>query len=269
MLLLRGLPAVALRSAAPATQPDFVVIDTGSNDPMVTESFARQRGFHIYQWDMKNTDAFGNTRTFSHIAHVTSLQIGDATLEDYEAHSVDFPLFRDFGPHLVGVLGAQTFDDVLATFDYPNRRMILTPGGSLPEPNGKDILPLKLTPAGHMLIPMTIMGRETWLVLDTGYTGAGPLLSRYRLIGTQWLIMPIEGPVERGYLSSKRVRIGRMNGKITLGQYEFANPILAVSSDDDFESIGYYILRHFAVTIDRKHGRVRFASADRYFSDLR
>jgi predicted aspartyl protease len=264
-LLPSHLPAVVLGHYDPSADPKqirFVSIDTGAYISMVTEAFTKERRYATAQSSTHSVDAFGQIKYANYIAHVPSLQIGDATLEKFDAVVVTLPSMQDYGSSWAGVVGAPVFRNVMVTFDYPHRRLIFEPGASLDPANGKDIFPLKCTPDGRMLVQMKIIGQDTWLMIDTGYTGAGLMLSQYQLIGIPWAALPVEGPPVRAYLSTRPLRVGRMNGQIPFGMYTLRQPMLAVTEKDDQAVIGYDVLRHFAVTLDQKNGRVRFTSVN-------
>jgi membrane-associated protease RseP (regulator of RpoE activity) len=122
------------------------------------------------------------------------------------------------------------------------------------------VLPLKTDDRGHLLLPVKLGGEDAWLIVDTGHTGQGLLLSRYRLIAMRWASTPVEGDEVKSFLGTTRSRIGRMNGDMTVGQYTVRRPIVAIAYDDDREFIGADILRNFVVTIDQKNNRIRLIS---------
>jgi hypothetical protein len=156
------------------------------------------------------------------------------------------------------VLSRAQFRDVLLTIDYPRRRMTLEPG-ALPEPNGKDVLPLRRGAHGELLVPARLLGEDAWLELDTGHTADGLTLSRYRLIAMPWASTPVEAYRVQTFLGLALMRLGRMNGDVTIGQYTIRRPVIGISFNDDVELIGGQTLRHFAVTIDQRNDRVRLA----------
>jgi S1-C subfamily serine protease len=59
-------------------------------------------------------------------------------------------------------------------------------------------------------------------------------------------------------LGRHALRAGRMDGDITLGQFNLHRPIVSIGFNDDDEFIGADTLQHFIVTIDQKHERIRF-----------
>lgn len=261
----RGLPTVVLERSTnnddAKVQQTLAVIDTGAMASVVTSKYAKSHRLATRDVaQMYMTDAFKRSKATPTVARVSSLKIGDATFENFDAIVEDFGSLASISRRLDVVLARPVFRDVLLTIDYPNRRLIIG-RGSLPAPNGRDIIQLKRDEDGALLIPIRIGGEDAWLTLDTGHTGNGLLLSRYRLLGMRWASTPVEGEQVQGFIGEGVSKIGRMDGDAVVGQYTFARPIISVSSDDDHEYLGADFLRHFAMTIDQRNNRVRLSRA--------
>jgi hypothetical protein len=254
-----GMPVV------PVIQPgssamSYGVVDTGAGATMLTPAFAQRN--HLAQRrvpDLQMRDALKKTRDAPDVAHLDALGVGNASFRNFDAVVDELPVLKGLSDQLELVLARPIFRDVLLTIDYPRRKLSIE-HGTLPEPNGRDVLPLRSDDHGHLLVPVKLAQEEAWLILDTGHTGQGLLLSRYRLIAMRWASTPVEGDEIRSFLGTTRSRIGRMNGDMTIGQYTISRPIVAIAYDDDREFLGADILRHFIVTIDQKNNRIRLAS---------
>jgi len=261
----RGLPTVVLERSSNnddgRVEQTLAIIDTGAMASVVTTNYAKSRRLNVRNvGQLQTQDAFKQTKDTPRVAHFSKLTLNNATFEAFDAIVEDFGSFGSISRRLDVVLARPVFGDVLMTIDYPNRRLLLE-HGSLPTPNGRDILQLKRDADGAMLIPVRIGNEDAWLTLDTGHTGNGLLLSRYRLLGIRWASTPVEGDQVHGFIGAGISKIGRMDGDAVVGQYAFARPIISVSSDDDHEYLGADFLRHFAVTIDQRNNRVRLTRA--------
>ncbi len=250
----RGIPAFLLGTSA---DPIIAVLDTGASANLVSPEFAQKH--HLETRTVPNlriVDALGEKRSAPHVAHIDNLSIGSLAFHDFDT-MVD-PSVRAMDSHVDVMLGAPLFENVLLTIDYARRRIVLEPGGSLPPVNNEDILPLRTTKDGHLEIPAKLLGEDAWLILDTGHTGDGLTLSRYRLIALPWASTPVEAGQVQTMLGRHALRAGRMDGDITLGQFILHRPIVSIGWNDNDEMIGADTLRHFIVTIDQQHNRIRF-----------
>jgi hypothetical protein len=254
-----GMPVVQVAQPGSA-QKSFGIIDTGAGAAMVTPGFAvRNHLARRSAADLQMRDALNKTQATPQVAHVETLGVGNSSFRNFDAIVDDLPVLKAMSDQLELVLARPLFRDVLLTIDYPRRKLSIEQG-TLPEPNGRDVLPLKTDDRGHLLLPVNLGGEDAWLIVDTGHTGQGLLLSRYRLIAMRWASTPVEGDQVKSFLGTTRSRVGRMNGDMTIGQYTIRRPIVAIAYDDDREFIGADVLRHFAVTIDQKNNRIRLAS---------
>lgn len=255
-----GLPVLELSRNTLNDEGEVVVtlamIDTGGGATMVSPKFVKSKKLAARKTDYSLTDAQNEKREDVTVAHIKSLKIGEAKFEEFDAIVDEIKSLTSMSDRLQVVLGRPMFEELLLTIDYPKRKMKLE-RGALPEPNGRDVLPLKRDEHGNLLVQVRLLNEDAWMILDTGHTGDGILLSRFRLIALPWLSQPVEGGEVGTVLGKVRSRVGRMNGDAAIGQYRFEKPIVAISYDDDAEYIGADILRHFVVTIDQKNNRVQ------------
>ncbi len=258
-LLGRGMPAFALEKygAAPGDVA-LAVLDTGSPAAIVTQRYAARHKLKVRPTSRSFEDFQGKVVHAVKAARVPSMTVGGATFDAFDAIVADLPAMTALHERVDVVLSRAQFEDVLLTVDYPRRRLILE-RGALPEPDGRDVLPLRRGDGGDLLITARLLGEDAPLVLDTGNTSEGLTLSRYRLIAMPWAAPPVEAYRVQTFLGQKLMRLGRMNGDVTLGRHTVRRPMIGISFDDDVELIGSSVLRHFAVTIDQKSDRVRLA----------
>jgi predicted aspartyl protease len=257
------MPTLLLGSTSPTSEAlSLAVIDTGATANLVSPQWAKEENLKRRQIPtLRIVDALGKKRASPNVGRIESLTIGDARLNNFDA-MIDKSISA-VGSRVDVLLGAPAFQNVLLTLDYRHRRMLLEPGASLPAPNGKDVLPIRRTKEGHLQIPAKILGEETWLLLDTGHTGSGLTLSRYRLIAMPWASTPVDTGTIQTMLGNRAMRAGRMDGDITIGQFTLHRPIVSIGFNDTDEFIGSDTLRHFIITIDQHNNRIRFRSAER------
>jgi len=156
---------------------------------------------------------------------------------------------------LDGIIGIAFFRDILLTLDFGQGRLIAA-AGALPEPNGKDIVPVSLEPSGLFNIPLRIGAVEETVHLDTGN-------------GRQALFVP-EGTVARLAVTGEPRRLGvartvsqeiEIQGRdlavpVTIGTTrlpvtEVAYPSITVGN------LGSAALAGMAITLDAQNQRVR------------
>jgi hypothetical protein len=260
-----GLPTIVLERSTNNDEAEvrqtLAIIDTGAAASVVTSKYAKSHGLGVRNvGELHLRDSFKQTKNTPRVANVAALKLGGATFEKFDAVVEDFKSLESISERLDLVLARPVFRDVLLTIDYPRRRLIIE-RGALPSANGRDVLELKRDEDGALLIPVMIQNEQAWLTLDTGHTGDGLLLSRYRLLAMRWASTPVEADKVVGFIGEGVSKIGRMDGNAVVGQYTFPKPIISVSYDDDREYLGADVLRHFVMTIDQRNNRVRLSRA--------
>jgi hypothetical protein len=160
-----------------------------------------------------------------------------------------------------GQLGLPAFADLLMTVDFPGHELRLAKG-DLPEPNGRDVLPLQAV--GPMWgVPMTVGDKSFTALIDTqsgdGLAIAPPLAKTIAFSGH-----PVEtGRVHGPAIGDAPVHTQRLSGDVKIGGYRFARPIVSSFPVElRFQNLGVWLgpalLQNFAVTLDQKNRRVRF-----------
>jgi len=166
-------------------------------------------------------------------------------------------LSRALGWPIDGILGFPAFADLLVTLDYETMRMHVA-SGALPPPDGQSVFELKKTSNRRPWVDLEVGRRRRTVLLDSG---SGGLLSLKRTTTDEWAVPPREVGTAMGIQGLEYRRVGRMAGPMRLFGLEFDRPaVQAVSRGSDL--IGTRYLKHFVLTFDQRHGRVRVRPAN-------
>jgi Aspartyl protease len=192
------------------------------------------------------------------VLNVATLKLGGLTLRDLPACGSP-----EYLPGVDGLLGLSAFHGLLATIDHPGSRLVLE-RGELPEPDGRQVLSL-LHLDSHVAVEVSIDGRRFPAVIDT--QSDSDIEAATELAATLPFVAPpvVVGRVAVGGLPSVPRSAARLSGDLLLGACTIQKPILTVySPPPDYARqllLGAGCLRHFALTLDLAHDRVRFAAA--------
>ncbi|MCG3128380.1 MAG: hypothetical protein CHACPFDD_03268 [Phycisphaerae bacterium] len=186
---------------------------------------------------------------------IESLRLGDAEFRGLRALAVPQPQ----GESADGVLGIGMFAELLLTFDYPNGRLRIE-RGELPAANGRDIVTFRTPrqPYSHPVIAVNCCGQDVDFTLDTGMTG----WFRFTPDVVKQCGMaqgPVDGPVARTVDRELKTQVCRLDGALKCGDVVFESPHGVVDDAIGFPLMGGLALEHFALTLDQKHHRLRFA----------
>lgn len=189
---------------------------------------------------------------------VDAIGLGDARFEGLAGPARDFADFWPGMERVYGILGADLFRDCLVTLDYPAGKLRIELG-ALPTVDGREVLALvanQAVPAVELQIGL----RPVPAHLDTGsITGVSlpPALAKELKFST-----PLRSLGEvRGFSRTGQLQQGRLADSMLLGRHELQAPIVTVIDFLESANLGSDVLRHFAVTLDLKHGRARLARA--------
>jgi hypothetical protein len=165
-----------------------------------------------------------------------------------------------------GVLGLPAYRNLLLGMDLTNKTMTLQKG-SLPAPDGKEILPLR--PLGPLLAVDVAVGEKIVpFEIDTQADSTFFLATE---LATDWKfdheLVRVGTVVTAGGQHRAPSMLGRLSGDLRLGKYAFRKPLIRVRADPDdlippSGILGVGALEHFTMTLDQKHGRVRFARSE-------
>lgn len=192
-------------------------------------------------------------------AEIDTLSVGQAQFSDMKARVVD-----EQPGDVDGQLGLPAFAKLLLTLDFPAHQLRLEQG-ELPEPNGKDVLPLQAI--GPLWgVPVQVGGKAFTALLDTqsgdALAIAPPLARQVAFTGPPVATGHVHGPA----IGDAPVNSARLHGDFEVGGFRFSQPIVSSFPVDlRFERLGIWLgpqlLQNFKVTLDQQHRRVRFVHA--------
>lgn len=193
---------------------------------------------------------------------INSLVLGEATLEGLSAIVVGF--LDTPGINLDGVLGINVFADLLMTFDFPAKTVRLEKG-TLPSPNGEDILALVPPEWGPFV--GQIEGVRPHVRMQLGEYSAAATLDTQ---GASWLSIPdslmpqfklLTGPVKgAGWgptMGEMDIQKARVEAIMQVGNITVSNPTVFFRNRPSIV-LGAPFLSQFAITLDQKSHTVRF-----------
>jgi len=234
--------------------PYRLILDTGAAGSMLDLGLAQELGLPVLRGAELSSPAGGEPIP-SKIVGFDTMRMGDAVISDgtLEAAALKGFFDRPDGPR--GVLSAAVFEDYLLTLDYPGKRLVVRPG-ALPEPDGVDVIAY-VEKDGLPAVPVDLAGKSYLLHMDTGAPGA--------------VILPLERADELPLVSPPK-EIGRartvnkdfsvlsapLDGTLTFGRLTVSHPDIRFLEGSEAGNVGFEILGRFAITIDRKHRRIRF-----------
>ena len=241
--------------------PFAAVIDTGATGVFLSDDHPRTRALARRRvGGLRLSDSSGNTVRRPETAHVPRLEIGGATFHDFDAIVLPFGPYFDRTPHrpaIQALLGAGLFADCLLTLDLARNTAVVEPPGALPEPDGDDVLPIRLI-NGCPHVRVRIGKRREWALIDSGFGGAialSPALARQLPLAGR----PVPGGMGVSMFGNARTSIARIDADLRLGRHVVRRPVVIVGKNDDPILIGTDLLRHFTLSIDQRERVARFA----------
>ncbi len=234
--------------------PYHFLVDTGSSVTLVTPALARRYPGRNVPPSAVTTvrGADGRVRELPR-SSVRRIELGDARFEDVEVLLYDCaPLSAHLGVRIDGVLGFPLFREVLLTLDYPGSRVLLQPAREAPLAPG-EVVPfddVHKTP----LISVQLGDRSIVALIDSG----SDALFSLNPIGMtpEFIYGPVTGATVSTISGDRTQSIGRLGGALSIGGYEFRQPVVEVT--DTLSAIGGGLLRHFSVMFDQQRDRVTF-----------
>jgi hypothetical protein len=160
-----------------------------------------------------------------------------------------------------GVLGLDAYRDYLLTLDYPGARLSLS-SDTLPQPDGRVVL--EAVRVGPFLgVELDVGGVKEIGVVDTqagtGFQALPNVADRLTFESP----LRVVGRAVVGGGQPIEVKGARLQGDLRIGRHAFARPRIDVHElPPDIPSkmtIGLRALRHFALALDQRSMRVRFA----------
>ena len=245
--------------------PLHFLLDTGAGVVVIDPSAAARLGLdpvplHPEGAGIDMRAARSTSVRVREAAPIRELRVGPLLLRDVDASIIDLTRFAGaVGRPFDGILPVTAFREFVLTIDYPGRRVTVR-RGELPVPGDKSegthVVSLGPETLPHVEFSPGDKAEDAPLsmLLDTGSSGflSTPSVSTLRFRS---------GPVETGRhvtlgaVVPKRQR--RIDGTVLWAGHPLADPVVALAQDDR-GSAGAALFRHFRVTFDMAHRRVRF-----------
>ncbi|MGC4120870.1 MAG: aspartyl protease family protein [Myxococcales bacterium] len=233
--------------------PYRFVVDTGAAQSVIARDLAHRLGLAVAPVEGGVTGAHGEVVAADGAATLKEVLLGAERYQD-----VAFQVFDLSGLNAVthlrldGILGLPFFEGRLLVVDYPAKRLT-TPRGTLPEPDGKNVLALKLGSDGIPTVAMRARDRELEFKVDTGSNG---WVSVDAIAGEQ---LQRAGPI---LVSGFSASLGTTSMEwsmclaedLWLGAHRIPVPVVSVSPHS---TIGSALLEDFRVTIDHDRWRMK------------
>ena len=127
-----------------------------------------------------------------------------------------------------GILSISVLRDVVATIDLRGRTLRLEQG-SLPEPDGRDLLPIAgADPAGRIDVPIRIAGVDATAVIDT--RSSLWLMAPDALESKLPFAAPLKdiGMAVGPSLGQFKMRGARLSGDVRIGDHAIAHPAIVL-----------------------------------------
>jgi hypothetical protein len=229
------------------------VFDTGAEMLVLTPSLVAASRLRAPTHGMVVVGVDGKKERVLPFAHVR-LQMGALTLPRIFAPVLaELEEFGEvMGRRVDALIGGALLRTKLVSIDYLAQRLIVE-DGALPEPNGVDILPADFR-SRVPLVSILVAGKPLSVVLDTGCSN--------------WLDLPIAleatlplkkaaipGAKHIGANGEGRDRFARLNGEVRIGGHVLVDPPIHLGAGA--ARVCAQILRHFTITLDAVHARVR------------
>jgi predicted aspartyl protease len=245
-----GVPVVdALVNGRPAR----FLLDTGASVCILSPRLAQSLRLAPSGRRDSFVDAAGRSSQSGGNVRLDSLVLGTTDFGSVGAVIFDSPIFHGTG--IDGAIGLNVFAGRLLTIDYARHRVTVS-DGSLPAPDGRDILALTLGPGGGFAFPVRVAGVASSVELDTGASGA--------------LILPIEpgrfpgvGPsvpytFTQTWSDSIGIRAAYLTGDLSIGRHVIRRPAALLANRRPGALFGSELLEYFVITLDIANRRIRF-----------
>jgi len=162
------------------------------------------------------------------------------------------------GIRVDGALGFSFFSEVLLGLDYPGSRLLLTSRW----PEGLPPLRAEMHVREHSEVPFVmarVQGRALEVQIDSGANG-GMRIPGDLAAELSWKAEPRPGPLVEAVGDEERDYIGRLAGRLTVGELEQIEPVVSIGGR--LPALGYDILHRYCVVFDQRSDLVRFYSKE-------
>ena len=174
-------------------------------------------------------------------------------------HEMDH-LALALGRHIDGIMGMNTFSEVMLELDYPGRQ-VRAGSGSLPEEDGRQVL--KDYGKSRPFIRLDLDGKGVPLLIDSGFTGA---LDLHEDDPLSWAFEPTMVHVAVRYSEVQLQYAGRLAMDLQIGPLSLPGPVTGTT--DGTRLLGAEVLQYLQLTFDRQARRVQILAPDTQTVDL-
>ena len=227
--------------------PYRFTFDTGAGGSTISAKLAADLELEIIGEIMIGSPASDNTIA-ANLVRVPKLTISNLQFKEINMSMMDFGDMLQVD----GILSINHFSDYLITFDYPAKTIQFEKG--LLQKSGENVIPFGLA----MKVEINVDGTKKNAHLDTGFPGSFAF-SLSMQDALSFKTSPVEAGTARMVGTSFKFWKARLDGDIHLADIVFESPeIILEDRPGDFITIGYSILKEFAITIDQKNNLLKF-----------
>ncbi len=231
--------------------PLAMLLDTGSDATVFDVSLADRLPEAVLHDGETVRGAEGEELEIAKQLRVDSLRVGGMELGGFDAVLFDLThLGNALGEPIDGVMGFQSFYDVLLTVDYPER-MVRVQRGTLAHDNFFSVMPMRgpRTPS----VPIEIGDQTLYALIDTAGTPA-LTLEDWSELGIEAPPTPIGTSVSIGGVNV--LERGRLAQDVTCGVHTFVRPLFSPTTGG--VKLGTDMLEPFSISFDQRARLVRF-----------
>ena len=234
--------------------PFRFILDTGAAGSLIGADLTEELKLPVVGEAAVGSPAGGQPLP-AKLVKLDQLSIGNLSISDIMAVSLDMSQLFHGKDAPRGVLSPALFSGLLLSLDYPQKRVVIRPG-ELPAANQTDIF--DYNPSQRLpRVKLSMAGLNVDVDIDSGSPGSISL----PLIYSEQLPLASK-PVEVGRIRTVDADLpivgAKLNGEVKLGRYVFTNPDLTFADKVPVGNIGFRFLQQFTITLDRKNHRVRF-----------
>lgn len=229
--------------------PFQFLVDTGSSVSLVSPALARRLGPKASRGDEALEVRVPSQRATTLPAVVLPrLELGQAAFQRVPAAVFDFgDLSRQLGTRIDGILGFSVFRDVVFTIDYPARRLVIDPRGTLAG-GARDAVDC-YGDGGLPLATVAVGGQRVIALIDTGSDSA--LTLNRAIAAARFVRDSRRGSVRATLAGDEPQVIGRLEADVRIGSHRVERPLVEMA--EGLPALGNGVLKHFAVTFDPRH----------------
>lgn len=258
-VLPESFPVPVVEVRLNGTGPWRLAVDTAMGGTvLLRKDLVSQMGLPIVGQAMVGDSSGRNARP-AELVRIDSMRLGEMDVRDIvgigfaagEAHLSQIP------DDIHGILGNRIYAELVMTLDYSSQAITFR-AAALPA-DESSVVPFESV-GNVMVVEMDLAGRRVPLIVDSGSRGSitlpSSMAAELPLIGTPVEIDPVS-TVSNTY----RRRAARLDGQARLAGSTVISPEIEFAEEHTPKLIGYRMLKHFILTIDQAHGRLRWEKA--------